>query len=736
MAAPPLPQDIASALRYGPQTQQLMRRSSYLSDALRTMGQEGGQNIRSPGELAAKLLATAILQRGSEKARDATTKSLAAERKAQADSLLSALRPAPITPPVPQMPAPMQPQPPMQPQASAPMAQAPQAPAGLPSAQPAPQVIPAASNGGVPPDLDAIVRTVWGEARNEPAEGQSAVASVILNRAKKTGRSPVDVVFEPKQFEPWNNPKTRRDLESLRPDSPDYQAILRNIAPALQGQDVTGGADHFYSPTAQSSLGRAPPAWDNGTGKDLGRHRFFALGYGGQGAHRRDIQPPEQPLAQPLASPQTQTLAGGPGMDMLAPPSAPGSPSASGTTAPASTPQAQAGAVTPQWPTWKPTEAQLTYVESLVNNPATYEQGMAEAQKMRAKMAEPAPAKIVDINGVPFYVSEVPGQGGQPVMIPVPREAMTQTLAAQQAGLPTAPQGAYVQRDPLGNLKEAPFAPPEGYNAGPEGYAPIRGGPADPGRIQAPPANYQLTGQGMAAIPGSQADPTNPMNVMQGTQQLRGEIKTVVDQAIQLKRNIDAVRTGYAQQNGPGDIAMVNGLQKLIDEGVVREGDVALQLKGQGIQGGIAGLTGYLSSEGFFADPKIRTGILRTADALYGSLNDNYRARVQGYKPIADQTYGPGTFEKFVFPQETAVQLGWTDQPQGQPAPVDQSGRPPGWSAQLPPQQLERARQFKGGDPGTPDNPYIVKSPEEARKLPPGASILLPDGRLGRVPPR
>lgn len=129
--------------------------------------------------------------------------------------------------------------------------------------------------------LDNLIRTVFGEARGEDPRGQQAVASVILNRARQTGQSYDDVVTAPGQFEPWGNPVTRARMLALTPDSPDYQAIAANIAPALNGDDPTGGADHFYSPTAQSSLGRAAPSWDNGKGTDIGRHRFFALGYGG-----------------------------------------------------------------------------------------------------------------------------------------------------------------------------------------------------------------------------------------------------------------------------------------------------------------------------------------------------------------------------------------------------------------------------------------------------------------------
>lgn len=195
-----------------------------------------------------------------------------------------------------------------------------------------------------PQHLDAIVRTVWGEARNEVPEGQSAVASVILNRARSTGKTPAEIVREQNQFEPWGNPKTRADLEALDPNSEAYQSILRNIAPALSGQDVTGGADHFYSPTAQSALGRKPPSWDNGKGRDLGRHRFFSLGYGGgspQAAPRMAAAAP-QPTAEPV-------LAGGPGNDAIQPYEV---ASIGATPAPPSGPRTRQGSAAPR-PEWQ-----------------------------------------------------------------------------------------------------------------------------------------------------------------------------------------------------------------------------------------------------------------------------------------------------------------------------------------------------------------------------------------------
>lgn len=138
---------------------------------------------------------------------------------------------------------------------------------------------PAAAMPAIDPDTDALVRTVWGEARNQDATGRKAVASVIRNRARMTSRPVSDVVLEAGQFEPWGDPQTRAQLEALDPASPDYQAILADI----QGDDdPTGGATHFYAPKAQEALGRDAPAWDDGTGVDIGDHRFFRLPYGGE----------------------------------------------------------------------------------------------------------------------------------------------------------------------------------------------------------------------------------------------------------------------------------------------------------------------------------------------------------------------------------------------------------------------------------------------------------------------
>lgn len=137
----------------------------------------------------------------------------------------------------------------------------------------------------VAPDLDKVVRTVYGEAGNQGIIGQSAVANVIANRAQQSGMTPSDVVLAKGQFEPWSDPAARARMEALDPNSPEYQQIARIAENALTGQDAdpTGGATHFYAPKAQAALGRSAPSWDDGTGRDIGDHRFFRHGYGPQG---------------------------------------------------------------------------------------------------------------------------------------------------------------------------------------------------------------------------------------------------------------------------------------------------------------------------------------------------------------------------------------------------------------------------------------------------------------------
>lgn len=126
-------------------------------------------------------------------------------------------------------------------------------------------------------DVDAVARTLIGEAATQGEQGMLAVGGVIANRARQRGLSPSQVVLQRNQFEPWGNPDTTNRLLNISPESPEYQQAYGIAQRALAGEDPTGGASHFYAPRAQAALGRQKPSWDNGSGRAIGDHLFFNL---------------------------------------------------------------------------------------------------------------------------------------------------------------------------------------------------------------------------------------------------------------------------------------------------------------------------------------------------------------------------------------------------------------------------------------------------------------------------
>ena len=128
-----------------------------------------------------------------------------------------------------------------------------------------------------PEDVDAMVRTIIGEAGGEPVEGQAAVGHVIMNRLKKGGfggENIKDIVTAPHQFEAIS----RGLADRIDPNSKQYQEVLNKVVlPLLRGEfdDVTGGATNFINKELQSKLGRNIPEWAAGEGQKIGRHTFY-----------------------------------------------------------------------------------------------------------------------------------------------------------------------------------------------------------------------------------------------------------------------------------------------------------------------------------------------------------------------------------------------------------------------------------------------------------------------------
>jgi N-acetylmuramoyl-L-alanine amidase len=100
-------------------------------------------------------------------------------------------------------------------------------------------------------DQEILARTLFGEARGEPAEGRQGVASVVMNRVAKPcwwGKNVRDVCLARKQFSCWNeNDPNRAVIMEVTADDPIYANCLDISEQAINGNliDNTGGADSY-----------------------------------------------------------------------------------------------------------------------------------------------------------------------------------------------------------------------------------------------------------------------------------------------------------------------------------------------------------------------------------------------------------------------------------------------------------------------------------------------------------
>lgn len=130
-------------------------------------------------------------------------------------------------------------------------------------------------------DLDIASKTLWGEARGEPIEGQTAVAWVLRNRSErgafagKIATTPGAIAYvcqAPWQFSCWNSDDPNcAKMMVLKPAELAKQIDI--VARALEGLDVdpTHGADHYYA----NSI--AAPSWTRNMKQvaRIGAHVFF-----------------------------------------------------------------------------------------------------------------------------------------------------------------------------------------------------------------------------------------------------------------------------------------------------------------------------------------------------------------------------------------------------------------------------------------------------------------------------
>lgn len=142
----------------------------------------------------------------------------------------------------------------------------------------------------IPDGADPAVYTLLAEAGTDP-KGQLAVASTIYNRGQSNKVSPADVVNDPSNgYEGWRDPHARNAvIQRYSPASPEYQAAEHALQSVTSGQVPAQPFTLFYSPNAQKALGRDKPAWDDGSGVNIGGNLFF-----GGSAPKGDLTPAEE----------------------------------------------------------------------------------------------------------------------------------------------------------------------------------------------------------------------------------------------------------------------------------------------------------------------------------------------------------------------------------------------------------------------------------------------------------
>lgn len=667
--------------RYSPQVQTEAQRSQYLTDALAAL-QQSPEPIRGGwGELAAKLAGVALLNRAQGKAQTQLATTMKGEKDARLARLMAGLpgadtQMAGVTPP---------PQPPAQPPMPAPVAQA----APPPPVAQAPQPAPAAAAAPVG-DLawQANVKQESGGNGNAIGPmtdyGQALGSTQMLPATAKAMADKLGLPWRPD----W--------LVGNTPEELDYQNKLGRayFAEGLQkyGGDPRKAAMYYHGGPDERLWGPKTQAHADKVMANLAKAQ-------GAAAPSDSVGPGDFAF---------QLLTGGAGADSITP-SAPGSSPPAVGAPPAAPPQAAAGG---NPTTYQPTGEEVNYIRTLLQSGDPSQEALGEelALKLRYKMTQPVEMQTQMVNGVPAWLD--PTRPGQMTIGAIPQAAQSRVVSAAEAGI-SAPPGTMVEIAPNGSMKVVDK---------PQGGQQV---------VSAPGQQYREQ-----AIPGGTGDLKTPANIAEGANRYNTMAKTIVDAATRVRQNYGAVQTGYKQQNGTGDIAMVNGLQRLIDEGVVRGEDVNMQMKSNGLEGTVGSMLQYLSSGGLLT-PDVRDKLYRTASALYDNADRTYKARVMSMAPGFDELYGQGAFGKFVMPQAFVDELGWG--PNGR---QPMQGAPAGEAAQTPvPEAALKAWRAAATNPKAPVgdefHPFLARDAATLQGLDRpenrGKWVIGPDGRKGQI---
>lgn len=114
-------------------------------------------------------------------------------------------------------------------------------------------------------EVQLLARTINGEARGEPFEGQVAVGAVILNRVKDSRfpKTIAGVIYQPLAF------TAVADGQINVPIDPK-STVVKAARDALNGWDPTNGCLYYWNPATATSKW----IWSRQIKKKIGKHNF------------------------------------------------------------------------------------------------------------------------------------------------------------------------------------------------------------------------------------------------------------------------------------------------------------------------------------------------------------------------------------------------------------------------------------------------------------------------------
>jgi cell wall hydrolase len=458
-------------------------------------------------------------------------------------------------------------------------------------------------------DRSRMIATILGEAANQPPIGQTAVASVIRNRAvagNYGGNTPSQVVTAKNQFEPWNTQGGRDKMAAMAADPRLAAAADRAIGEAYgEGgrapNDPTNGALNFIEPKLQTALGRPMPAWAQGPGQDIGDHRFFG---GNPAVAAAMSNAPYQVAGPPVAAPMTPPAMPGESVsrDVVAAMSR--TPPAS-TPAPAAVGQAFTG-------TAQPGQPDVSKLIAAASNPYISEAARTAAANVLNTFIAQNKLQHIDLGNEIAFTD----QRGN-VIRKVPKGEPSKGPEFGEIGTdPTTGEKLMGWRNPR-DQSVTPYRAPAAANAGSSTIPPAPLG-IDP-KVWREAQSKRATED---AMPADTKTTSALRNEIQGLP----SYKNVAQAAPVYKSMADAA----GRDNRAADVNLIYGMAKIMDPGsVVRESEMS-------VAQAIATLPQRLQSE--IKSQLADTG--RLSPGLRKDIMEEAHSRMQSYKLMFDQDAG------------------------------------------------------------------------------------------------